>query len=147
MRVVSFSTDWSVFDEHSAVARRQRMQASTLERLEVFVPHGPKQIAHLAPNATIRGFGLGRTLGAPHDCRVPNCMSKCIPMFFHRGSPHTPGRIVFLWSSHVSFCAALMPSASFQNASKKRLSRFISPLQYQYYPCLLMGKQLLAQKQ
>jgi len=64
MRVVSFSTDWSVFDEHSAVARRQRMQASTLERLEVFVPHGPKQIAHLAPNATIRGFGLGRTLGA-----------------------------------------------------------------------------------
>src|SRR3989344_5334791 len=64
MRVVSFSTDWSVFDERSAVARRQRMQASTLERLEVFVPHGPKQIAHLAPNATIRGFGLGRTLGA-----------------------------------------------------------------------------------
>ncbi|RJR13829.1 glycosyltransferase [Candidatus Parcubacteria bacterium] len=64
MRVVSFSTDWNVFHEDSTVARRQRMQAATLERLEVFVPHGPKQIMHLAPNATMRGFGLGKILGA-----------------------------------------------------------------------------------
>ena len=65
MRLLSFSTDWNVFDEQSAVARRQRMMASMLERMEVFVPHGPKAIVHLAPNATMRGFGLGKILGAP----------------------------------------------------------------------------------
>ena len=64
MRVLSISTDWNVFDEHSAVARRQRMQAATLERLEVFVPHGPKRIVHLAPNATMRGFGYGKIFGS-----------------------------------------------------------------------------------
>jgi glycosyltransferase involved in cell wall biosynthesis len=64
MRVLSISSDWNVFNEDSAVARRQRMQASTLERLEVFVPHGPKRLVHLAPNATMRGFGLGKGLGA-----------------------------------------------------------------------------------
>lgn len=67
MRVVSFSTDWNVFEADSSVARRQRMQASTLERLEVFVPHGPRAIVHLAPNATMRGFGLGKLLGAPRS--------------------------------------------------------------------------------
>lgn len=65
MRVLSISSDWNVFSEDSTVARRQRMQASTLERLEVFVPHGPNRIVHLAPNATMRGFGLGKVLGAP----------------------------------------------------------------------------------
>lgn len=65
MRVLSISSDWNVFNEDSAVARRQRMQAATLERLEVFVPHGPKRLVHLAPNATMRGFGLGKLLGAP----------------------------------------------------------------------------------
>ena len=64
MRVLSISSDWNVFNEESAVARRQRMQASTLERLEVLVPHGPKRIVHVAPNATMRGFGLGKGLGA-----------------------------------------------------------------------------------
>ncbi len=67
MRVLSISTDWNVFDENSVVARRQRMQASTLERLEVFVPHGPKALVHLAPNATMRGFGLGKVLGTPRS--------------------------------------------------------------------------------
>lgn len=65
MRVLSISTDWNIFNEDSPVARRQRMQAATLERLEVFVPHGPARIVHLAPNATMRGFGLGKMLGAP----------------------------------------------------------------------------------
>src|SRR3989344_6250073 len=64
MRVLSISTDWNVFDKHSAGARRQRMQAATLERLEVFVPHGPKRIVHLAPNATMRGFGYGKIFGS-----------------------------------------------------------------------------------
>src|SRR3989344_2481912 len=64
MRVLSISSDWNVFNEESPVARRQRMQASTVDRLEVFVPHGPARIVHLAPNATMRGFGLGKTLGA-----------------------------------------------------------------------------------
>lgn len=64
MRVLSISSDWNVFNEDSPVAHRQRMQASTLDRLEVFVPHGPKRIVHLAPNATMRGFGLGKVLGA-----------------------------------------------------------------------------------
>ncbi len=64
MRVLSISTDWNVFNEDSPVARRQRMQAATLERLEVFVPHGPARIVHLAPNATMRGFGMGKILGA-----------------------------------------------------------------------------------
>ena len=40
------------------------MQAATLERLEVFVPHGPARIVRLAPNATMRGFGMGKALGA-----------------------------------------------------------------------------------
>lgn len=38
-----------------------------MERLEVFVPHGPKAIVHLAPNATMRGFGCGKLLGAPRS--------------------------------------------------------------------------------
>ena len=64
MRVLSISSDWNVFNEDSVVARRQRMQAATLERLEVFVPHGPARIVRLAPNATMRGFGMGKALGA-----------------------------------------------------------------------------------
>jgi len=65
MRVLSISTDWNVFNEESPVARRQGMQAATLERLEVFVPHGPARTIHLAPNATMRGFGMGKILGVP----------------------------------------------------------------------------------
>lgn len=64
MRVLSISTDWNVFNEESAVARRQRMQASTVERLDVFVPHGPRQVVHLAGNATMYGFGPGKFLGS-----------------------------------------------------------------------------------
>jgi glycosyltransferase involved in cell wall biosynthesis len=64
MRVLSISSDWNVFNEDSPVARRQRLQASTVDRLEVFVPHGPARIVHLAPNATMRGFGLGKGLGS-----------------------------------------------------------------------------------
>lgn len=64
MRILSLSTDWNVFNEDSAVARRQRMQASTVERLDVFVPHGPRQVVHLAGNATMYGFGPGKLLGS-----------------------------------------------------------------------------------
>lgn len=66
MRVLVLSTDWNVFNEESAVARRFRMQASTVDRLDVFVPHGPSQIVQLAGNATMRGFGPGRLRGATH---------------------------------------------------------------------------------
>jgi hypothetical protein len=35
-----------------------------VSRLDVLVPHGPKQLEHLAGNAAVRGFGYGKFLGA-----------------------------------------------------------------------------------
>ncbi len=64
MRILVFGTDWNVFNADSAVARRQRMQASTVDRLDVFVPHGPRQSMQLAGNATMHGFGPGKLFGA-----------------------------------------------------------------------------------
>lgn len=64
MRVLVISTDWNVFNEESAVARRQRMQASTIDRMDVFVPHGPRQSMQLAGNAVMHGFGPGKIIGA-----------------------------------------------------------------------------------
>lgn len=39
------------------------MQASTVERLDVLVPHGPRQTVHFAPNGTMHGFGPGKIRG------------------------------------------------------------------------------------
>lgn len=64
MRVLVIGTDWNVFNEESAVARRQRMQASTIDRMDVFVPHGPRHTLQLAGNAVMHGFGPGKILGA-----------------------------------------------------------------------------------
>ncbi|HYF12908.1 MAG TPA: glycosyltransferase [Candidatus Paceibacterota bacterium] len=63
MRVLTLSTDHTVFTEGSAVARRFRMQAQTVERLDVIVPHGPGALIALAGNAAARGFGLGKVAG------------------------------------------------------------------------------------
>ena len=63
MRILTVSSDWNVFNEDSAVARRQRLQASTVDRFDVFVPHGPRQTVHIAGNGTMRGFGPGKLLG------------------------------------------------------------------------------------
>ena len=87
MRVLSISTDWNVFDENSAVARRQRMQASTLDRLDVYVPHGPRQVLQLAGNATMYGFGPGkffgalRALNASLSLPMPDIVSAQDPFF------------------------------------------------------------------
>lgn len=64
MRVLVLSTDRNAFVETSAVARRLRMQARTVERMDVLVPHGPRQVIQIAGNASVRGFGLGRVFGA-----------------------------------------------------------------------------------
>lgn len=64
MRVLVLSTDWNAFNETSAVAKRFRMQARTVQRMDVLVPHGPRQLVQIAGNASIRGFGLGRVLGS-----------------------------------------------------------------------------------
>ncbi len=64
MRVLVLSTDWNAFNETSAVAKRLRMQARTVERMDVLVPHGPKQLVQIAGNAAVRGFGLGRIMGS-----------------------------------------------------------------------------------
>ena len=64
MRVLVLSTDWNAFNETSAVTKRLRMQARTVERMDVLVPHGPKQLVQIAGNAAVRGFGLGRVLGS-----------------------------------------------------------------------------------
>lgn len=64
MRVLVLSTDRNAFEESSAVTRRLRMQARTVERMDVLVPHGPRQVIQIAGNASVRGFGLGRVLGA-----------------------------------------------------------------------------------
>ncbi|TSC87178.1 MAG: UDPglucose 6-dehydrogenase [Parcubacteria group bacterium Gr01-1014_8] len=63
MRILSISSDWNVFSEDSAVARRQRLQASTVERFDVFMPHGPDETIHIAGNGTMRGFGPGKLRG------------------------------------------------------------------------------------
>src|SRR5689334_16101289 len=76
MRILSISTDWNVFNEDSAVARRQRMQAATVERLDVFVPHGPRQQVHLAGNATMYGFGPGKFTGALRMLRAGFSIQK-----------------------------------------------------------------------
>lgn len=64
MRILVLSTDRNAFEESSAVTRRLRMQARTVERMDVLVPHGPRQVIQIAGNASVRGFGLGRVLGA-----------------------------------------------------------------------------------
>lgn len=64
MRVLVLSTDWNAFNETSAVTKRLRMQARTVQRMDVLVPHGPRQLVQIAGNAAVRGFGLGRILGA-----------------------------------------------------------------------------------
>src|SRR3989344_3403761 len=63
MRVFVLSTDPNTFKEDSAVARRFRLQAQTVERLDVIVPHGPGTLVQLAGNAAARGFGLGKAAG------------------------------------------------------------------------------------
>lgn len=64
MRVLVLSTDWNAFNETSAVTKRLRMQARTVERMDVLVPHGPLQLVQISGNAAVRGFGLGRVLGS-----------------------------------------------------------------------------------
>ncbi|MDO8576502.1 MAG: glycosyltransferase, partial [bacterium] len=64
MRILVLSTDWNAFNETSAVTKRLRMQARTVERMDVLVPHGPLQLVQISGNASVRGFGLGRILGA-----------------------------------------------------------------------------------
>ncbi len=64
MRVLVIGTDWNAFNETSAVAKRLRMQARTVERMDVLVPHGPAQLVQISGNAAVRGFGLGRVLGS-----------------------------------------------------------------------------------
>lgn len=63
MRVLTLSTDTNVFTEGSAVARRFRLQAQTVERLDIIVPHGPGALMAIAGNASARGFGLGKGMG------------------------------------------------------------------------------------
>ena len=81
MRVLVLSIDPNVFMEGSAVARRFRLQAATVERLDVLVPHGPGALVQLAGNAAARGFGLGkaggffRTLAAGWRIERPDIVS------------------------------------------------------------------------
>ncbi len=63
MRILSLSTDKKVFEEGSAVARRFRLQAGAVERLDIIVPHGPGAVVQIAGHAAARGFGLGRFAG------------------------------------------------------------------------------------
>lgn len=63
MRVLTISTDSKVFEEGSAVARRFRLQAGAVERLDIIVPHGPGALVAIAGNASARGFGLGKAAG------------------------------------------------------------------------------------
>ncbi len=63
MRVLVLSTDSTVFKEGSAVARRFRLQAGAVERLDIIVPHGPGALVAIAGNASARGFGLGKAAG------------------------------------------------------------------------------------
>lgn len=64
MRVLVLSTDWNSFNETSAVTKRLRMQARMVERMDVLIPHGPRQLVQIAGNASVRGFGLGRVMGS-----------------------------------------------------------------------------------
>src|SRR3990167_3920590 len=64
MRVLVLSTDWNAFNETSAVAKRLRMQARMVERMDVLVPHGPNQLVQITGNAAVRGFGLGKVFGS-----------------------------------------------------------------------------------
>ncbi|MEK7109358.1 MAG: glycosyltransferase [Patescibacteria group bacterium] len=81
MRVLVLSIDPNTFVEGSAVARRFRLQAATVERLDVLVPHGPGALVQLAGNAAARGFGLGkvggffRTLAAGWRIERPDVVS------------------------------------------------------------------------
>ena len=64
MRVLVLSTDWNAFNETSAVTKRLRMQARTVERMDVIVPHGPLELVQISGNASVRGFGMGRIFGS-----------------------------------------------------------------------------------
>src|SRR3989344_7933655 len=86
MRVLVLSIDPNAFIEGSAVARRFRLQAATVERLDVLVPHGPGALVQLAGNAAARSFGLGkiggffRTLAAGWRIERPDIVSVQDPL-------------------------------------------------------------------
>lgn len=85
MRILVLSTDSNAFIEGSAVARRFRLQAATVERLDILVPHGPGALVQLAGNSAARGFGLGkiggffRTLAASWRITRPDVVSAQDP--------------------------------------------------------------------
>jgi glycosyltransferase involved in cell wall biosynthesis len=87
MRVLVLSSDSHTFDTESAVARRFRLQAQAVERLDVIVPHGPGNLVQLAGNSAARGFGLGkvtgffRTLAAGARIMRPDIVSTQDPFF------------------------------------------------------------------
>lgn len=64
MRVLVISGDWNAFTEKSPVAARFRMQARTVERLDILVPNGPRELVQLSGNCAARGFGYGKLVGA-----------------------------------------------------------------------------------
>jgi glycosyltransferase involved in cell wall biosynthesis/3-hydroxyisobutyrate dehydrogenase-like beta-hydroxyacid dehydrogenase len=63
MRILTLSTDSNVFKEGARVARRFRLQAGAVERLDIIVPHGPGALVAIAGNSSARGFGLGKISG------------------------------------------------------------------------------------
>jgi UDPglucose 6-dehydrogenase len=85
MRILTISTDSNVFVGGSAVARRFRLQAGAVERLDIIVPHGPGALVAIAGNASARGFGLGkisgffRTLAAGMRLTQPDVVSAQDP--------------------------------------------------------------------
>ena len=133
MRVLIIGTDWNLFDEESPVARRHRMQASTVERFDVFVPHGPRKVVALAGNATLRGFGPGKLRGAlrmlfaAHRMIAPDIVSAQDPFLIGLGAwlIARARRAKFHVQIHTDLFDPNFASLSLANRLRVFLARFL----------------------
>lgn len=133
MRVLVLSTDWNAFNESSAVTKRLRMQARTVERMDVLVPHGPLQLVQIAGNASVRGFGLGRVLGSLRTIAAGWRLQR--PDVVSAQDPFLTGLVAWIiaWMRgsklhlqvHTDLFDPYFSSLSFGNRLKVLLARFL----------------------
>lgn len=133
MRVLVLSTDWNAFNETSAVTKRLRMQARTVERMDVLVPHGPRQLVQISGNASVRGFGFGRVLGSLRTIAAGWRIKR--PDVVSAQDPFLTGLIAWIiaWMRgsklhlqvHTDLFDPYFSSRSFGNRLKTLLARFL----------------------
>jgi glycosyltransferase involved in cell wall biosynthesis len=115
------------------VAKRLRMQARTVERMDVIVPHGPLQLVQISGNASVRGFGLGRMFGTLRTIAAGWRLQR--PDVVSAQDPFLTGLIAWIIASmrgsklhlqvHTDLLDPYFGGLSFGNRLKVWLARFL----------------------